>query len=315
MESDPDFLNEEEAARLWQRAAQLQAEAAQRAEKAENETAETDAAESETADGAPPEGYALTHVRSAALEVGIANEFVDAALADLHTERALPKKKRRRLARWFLKNPPETHTVRRVVEATTQEVLSTIEAVFPVEPYRLTLADRRGDPSSGGVLVFDVQGLNAVFPEGFAREAKYGGIRQVFVSIQPIDEAKPSCEVTLRSPVAWSYTQDLVEGGILTGVTGAVGAGLGLAGGVALLLGPIGAVLVPAMMAGGGVGGASLGMMGYRAIYRYAMRRGVRALDGLLGALASRAEGGLGINKLADPEPPPALPGTSEVSL
>jgi len=53
-------------------------------------------------------------------------------------------------------------------------------------------------------------------------------------------------------------------------------------------------------------------MKGYRALYRYAMRRGVRALDGLLGALASRAEGGLRINKLADPEPPPALPGTSD---
>ncbi len=32
MERDPDFLNEEEAARLWQRAAQLQAEANQEAE-------------------------------------------------------------------------------------------------------------------------------------------------------------------------------------------------------------------------------------------------------------------------------------------
>ncbi len=308
METDPEFLNEEEAARLWQRAAQLQAEAARRAEKAESETAESDVAERETSDGAPPEGYALTHVRSAALEVGIANEFVDAALADLHAERTLPKKKRRRLARWFLGNPPETHTVRRVIEATAQEVLSTIEAVFPVGPYRLTLTDRRGDPLSGGVLVFDVQGLNAVFPEGFALEARYGGIRQVFLSIQPIDGAKSSCEVTLRSPVAWSYTQDLVQGGILTGLTGAMGAGLGLAGGVALLLGPIGAVLVPAMIVGGGVGGVGLGMTAYRALYRYAMRRGVRALDGLLGAVASRAEGGWGATTLQDREPPPVLP-------
>jgi hypothetical protein len=314
MESDPDFLNEEEAARLWQRAAQLQAEAAQRAEKAENETAASDVAEGETADGAPPEGYALTHVRSAALDVGIANEFVDAALADMRAERALPEKKRRRLARWFLGKPPETHTVRRVIEATAQEVLSTIEAVFPVEPYRLTLTDRRGDPSGGGVLVFDVQGLNAVFPEGFAREARYGGIRQVFLSIQPIDGAKPSCEVTLRSPVAWSYTQDLVEGGILTGLAGAVGVGLGLAGGVALVLGPIGAVLVPAMMAAGGVGGASLGLMGYRAAYRYAIRRGVRALEGLLGAVASRAEEGWGITTLEDGKPPHGLPGAPDSS-
>ena len=118
MESDPEFLNEEEAAQLWQRAAQLQAEAARRAEKAESERAETEAAEGETADVAPPEGYALTHVRSAALEVGIANEFVDAALADLRAERALSQEKRGwRLARWFLKDPPENQTARRVIEA------------------------------------------------------------------------------------------------------------------------------------------------------------------------------------------------------
>ncbi|MEE8147513.1 MAG: hypothetical protein V3T24_07920, partial [Longimicrobiales bacterium] len=88
MESDPEFLTEEEAARLWQRAAQLQAEAARRAEKSGSEKAESKGAESATADVAPPEGYALTHVRSAALEVGITDEFVDAALADLRAERA-----------------------------------------------------------------------------------------------------------------------------------------------------------------------------------------------------------------------------------
>ena len=93
MESNPEFLNEEEAAQLWQRAAQLQAEAARRAEKAESDRAETEAS-GETADVAPPEGYALTHVRSAALEVGIANEFVDAALADLRAGRALSQGKR-----------------------------------------------------------------------------------------------------------------------------------------------------------------------------------------------------------------------------
>ena len=154
MESDPEFLTEEEAARLWQRAAQLQAEAARRAEKAESKEAE-----SATADVAPPEGYALTHVRSAALEVGIPDEFVDAALADLRAERALPQDKRGwRLARWFLKDPPETQTARRVIEASAADVLSATEAVFPVEPYRLTLTDRQGDPLKGGFLIFDVRG-------------------------------------------------------------------------------------------------------------------------------------------------------------
>ena len=313
MESDPEFLNEEEAAQLWQRAAQLQAEAARRAEKAESDRAETEAAAGDTADVAPPEGYALTHVRSAALEVGIANEFVDAALADLRAERALPQGKRGwRLARWFLKDPPETQTARRVIEAAAVDVLSATEAVVREgEPYRLALTDRLGDPLKGGFLVFDVQGLNSPFPRDFALEAKYGGIRQVFLSLQPIEKATPSCEVTLRSPVAWSHNQDLAVGGVVTGITGAVGLGLGLAGAAAVAaigLSGIGVVVAPAILVAGGATGGGLGVKGYRAMYRYAMRRGQRALDGLLGAVASRAEGGWGITKSQDQEPPPALP-------
>ena len=316
MESDPEFLTEEEADRLWQRAAQLQAEAARRAEKAGSEKAESKGAESATADVAPPEGYALTHVRSAALEVGITDEFVDAALADLRAERALPQDKRGwRLARWFLKDPPETQTARRVIEASAADVLSATEAVFPAEPYRLTLMDRQGDPLKGGLLVFDVQGLSSPFPRDFALEAKYGGIRQVFLSLRPVEGATPSCEVTLRSPVAWSHNQDLAVGGVVTGITGAMGLGLGLAGAAAVAaigLSGIGVVVAPAILVAGGATGGALGVTGYRAAYRSAMRRGQRALDGLLGAVASRAEGGWGITKLEDREPPLALPGTGK---
>ncbi len=307
MESNPEFLTEEEAARLWQRAAQLQAEAARRAEKAGSK-----GAESATADVAPPEGYALTHVRSAALEVGITDEFVDAALADLRAERALPQDKRGwRLARWFLKDPPETQTARRVIEASAADVLSATGAVFPAEPYRLTMTDRQGDPLKGGFLIFDVQGLNSPFPRDFALEAKYGGIRQVFLSLQPIEGAAPSCVVTLRSPVAWSHNQDLAVGGFVTGITGVIGLGLGLAGAAAIGLGGIGALAAPTVLIAGGATGGGLGLKVYRALYRYAMRRGERALDGLLGAVASRAEGGWGITKSQDHEPPPALPDPS----
>ena len=45
-----------------------------------------------------------------------------------------------------------------------------------------------------------------------------------------------------------------------------------------------------AVLVAGGATGGGLGVKGYRAMYRYAMRRGQRALDGLLGAVASRAE-------------------------
>ena len=190
-------------------------------------------------------------------------------------------------------------------------MLSATEAVFPGEPYRLTLTDRQGDPLKGGFLVFDVQGLDSPFLRGFAIEAKYGGIRQVFLSLQPIEKATPSCEVTLRSPVAWSHNQDLAVGGVVTGITGAIGLGLGLAVATAPVVGlsgMIGAVVAPAILVAGGATGGGLGVKGYRARYRHAMRRGQRALDGLLGAVAGRAEGGWGITKSQDQEPPPALP-------
>ena len=109
MDPDPKFLSEEEAARFWQRAAQLQAEAADSAEALARDP------EDEDADADPPEGYALTHVRAAALEAGISEKFMDAALADLQAERALPRKRRGwSLARSILKHPTDTITVRRV---------------------------------------------------------------------------------------------------------------------------------------------------------------------------------------------------------
>jgi len=315
MESDPNFLSEEEATRLWQRAAQLQAEAVRRTERPGSETSESEPDEREPEAGAPPEGYALAQVRAAALEVGITAEFMNAALVDLHAERALPQGKRGwRLARWFLKDPPETQIARRVIEAAAADVLSATGAVFPAEPYRMTLTDRQGDPLEGGFLTFDIQGLNSPFPRDFALEAKYGGIRQVFLSLQPIEGATPSCVVTLRSPVAWSHNQDLAVGGIVTGIAGGVGLGLGLAGAAtiaAIGLTGIGALLAPAVLIAGVTTGGGLGATGYRAMYRYAMRRGQRALDGLLGAVASRAEGGWGITKFPDREPPQALPGAS----
>ena len=91
MDSDPTFLSEEEAARLWQRAAQLQAEAARKAEELAQAADGAHESAPENKDVDAPGGYALTHVRSAALEVGIGSEFMDAALADLRAEGALPE--------------------------------------------------------------------------------------------------------------------------------------------------------------------------------------------------------------------------------
>ncbi len=278
-EHDPEILSEEEAAHLWERAAQLQAEAAGRVEEPDAHGA-----------ALPAPGYALTHVRSAALEAGIADEFVDAALADLRAERGLPTAKDNSVARRFLDHPPDVITVRRVVEATPQVVLSAMEAVFPDEPFRLTLTDQQGDPLDQGVLVFDIPGAVSPFSQGFAHTMRESGLKQVFVSLRPMDGSTPSCEMTVYSPVT-THNLGLGIGMVVTTLTGGVGFGVGMLGGTALAALGVAAGLALVVPAVGVLVGGGLGVKGYRALYRYALRGGRKALEGLVGAVAVRAKG------------------------
>lgn len=273
-ERDPEVLSEQEAARLWERAAQLQAEAAGKVEPPAVHDESTSSS-----------GYALAHVRSAALEAGIGTEFVDAALADLRVERAHPPAvKSTSLARRFLNHPPDTITARRVIEATPREVLSAMEAVFPDEPFRLTLTDQQGDPLDRGVLVFDMQGANSLLLQGgFAFETREAGLRQVFVSLRSIEGSTSSCEMTMHSPVT-SHNLGLGLGLVVSGLGAGVGGFALGALGLAVGIGPIGAIA-------GVLVGAGLGVKGYRALYRYALGRGRKALEGLVGAVAVRAKG------------------------
>ncbi len=304
MKRDPEVLNEKEAVRLWQRAAELQAEAVHKSE----DLAETP--ESGGTDLVESEGYALAHVRAAALEAGIGAEFVDAALADLRADRALPQPKRgRRLARWFLSDPPETIVVRRVIEAAPTQVFSAMQAVFPEEHYRLTLKDQRGDPLDGGVLTFEIQGYGAAFPQGLAAESGWAGYREVLVSVRPVESDTSACEVTLRAPVARAHNFGLMIGGVAT-LLGS-GGGAALVVGVAVTIGSLASVLPGiALAAGGALAGGGLVMGGFRKVWRYGTARGRRALEGLLGAIAARAQGGWGVSS-GESEPPPALPGAS----
>ncbi len=270
-----DILSEEEAARVWRQSAQLQAEA-------DGATTAREVGHDE--DDVPSTSYALAHVRSAALQAGIGDTFVEAALADVRVERALPpREKSHALARRFLDSPPNTIAVRTVIAATPEEVLAAMKAILHEEPFRLTLTGEEGDPLDGGVLIFNLPAVRTFTEKGFANAAADAGLRQVFISVRPLEGSSPSCQVIAHSPVT-SHNIGFSIGMIAATVTG--GAGFGTLGalGLAIGIGPIGAVA-------GVLLGAGLGVKGFRALYSSSMRRARKELDGLLGAVTARATG------------------------
>ena len=285
--TDPrDILTEDEARRLWQKAAQLQAEAARLAEAKASHDAEGDV-EGPRRDG---EGYALVHVRAAAVEAGISEEFVDAALAAVRAEGAVEGgggAEKYRFSRFVMGNPPGSVESRRTVRAAPE--------LLPHEPYTLTLMDRIGDPLRGGTLAFDIQGVGFATAgnPGFKGDAAFADLRKVYVTLVPLPGSPARCEVTVRAPVAWALRLNAGISLLAAGMGGGLGVGMGFA--AATALGLIGSVAAPLLVAtAAGVAGAgSLG--GLRAVYRYGLGRGTKALDGLLAAVAAKAEGGWGI--------------------
>jgi hypothetical protein len=299
-------VSEEEAAELWKRAAQLQAEAARRAELAARREAADELAPAERTHQS--EGYAVTHVRAAAVEAGIAEEFLDAALADLRVERALGAQGGGGLARRFLGNPDEAVIASRVINAPLPDVLEAMEAVLPAEPFNLTLKDRRGDPAAGDLLVFDIPGasMTGLSQPGFPGQASHADLREIYASLRPVGDG--ACELTMRSPVAWAFGINAGIGGLITGA----GAGIGLGAGSALAA-ALGGMTAMAGMATLSVVVATLAVVGgvvacgggahwfFRRLYAFAMDKGDRALEAALGAVAMRAEGGWGFAPKALP--------------
>lgn len=314
MTDELDRLSEEEAARLWQRAAQLQAEAARR----QDALPAGDAREEEDSGD---DGYRLEHVRAAAVEAGIGGEHLDAALADLRAERTLLQSGRGgRYSQWLLDDPPDAIVVRRVISAGPTAVLRSMERIFPREPYHLTLSDRQGDPLDGGLLVFDLDAPSltiAVEASGFKGQASAADLKQVLVTLRPIEGDLLSTEVTVRGPVARAHTLNAAVGTGLVGVAAGVGLAFswpmgGAIGGalwVAGLLAPTAAAAVGAAATALGTGIAGrLGVEGLRAMYDYSLGKGRRALEALVSTLAMEAEGGWGLADGTQPDAPAIEP-------
>ena len=297
MSQDDTRIPEEEAHALWRRAAELQAEAARRLEQRPRQLV----SRGDSADSVEVEGYRLADVRTAAQEAGISPEFLDRALAESRSRvlvegtEAQPSA----MAARFLGHPPRTLEVSRVIHAPAEEVYAAMQRILPRRPFRLTLIDHHGaDPIDGGVLVFKVPAYSYTATssdQSFAYEMAWADLKQLLFSLRRLDTDPPATELTVRGSLIHSHKLNLWVGGVISGLLASVsGVGGAFAGGAAAVALGFGGLAVGAIVGSlfGGVAAGRLAMLGWRKLYRYALRRGEKAIRNLIGSIAVDIETG-----------------------
>lgn len=277
--TDDRRLSDDQARRLWQRAAELQAEAARTLEERSKGLAEREAADDAGS------GYSLAHVRQAAVEAGISPEFVDLAIDeagdDLDHDEGLAGK--------IVGDGPRVITVSRIYEYPAAKVFQSMQRVLP--QLRLNLVDTRGEPLEGGWMHFELpsvglQDTNRLMVDLY----HWADVRELHLRLAPLGDDR--CEVTVRAPLGysrklggWVLGALAPVGGLLAALlTGAITASI--LGGVALA--PLMEVLLPWIAAAGAFGGGTAaGLKGLRTLTRSGWAKGEAALERLLGTLAT----------------------------
>ena len=170
----PERIDEEQAAAIWRRAAQLQADALHRMEARETlmrmvrdgggqDAPGADAGTSAAAASVTPgSGYRLADVAGAAEEAGISRQYVAMALAELPrgtlpstTVLGVSEKEATR----FLGTEVRSVSVTVELPAPPARALRELGAVLRQQPYELQLRATVGaHPLDGGVIVFDLPG-------------------------------------------------------------------------------------------------------------------------------------------------------------
>jgi hypothetical protein len=310
--AQPVILSESQASALFERAARLQAEALRQLDKRAAPdalraagTAPTGAASSVGAT-TPDAGYKLEHLRQAAAEAGISEQYVALALAEVQPAASglvtMPPTGawQERRAEAFLGTKEKSISLQRVIRASPRRVLQAVGASLQRHPFALTLQRTvGGHPLDGGVLVFRLPGRTRTpseRPDDVTHQ--WMGIRHqleaedVQVMLRPIPGEPEACQVTLfvdlRPGVRRNVNTSLGIGGVL-GTLGGVGAGAVGASKLLLLTG------AGVMGFGASIGlaiGASI-VLAYRPLYRSVVRKATgelaRAMDAIETGLQSEA--------------------------
>jgi hypothetical protein len=277
-------LTEEEAQQIWRRAAEMQAVAAERAEQRRRAiTAGTALA---------LDGLAVADVLHAAVEAGIGEEFVEAAIAEMQNEgdlRPRPGSLMAKAADKLLDDPPYVLTATQEMHGSPEATFEAMQRVFPNAPFHLLLRDTRGaELFVDGVLVFEVS-LDAT-RTAFQHQLSEASVKRLFVTVRASRERADRSEVTVRAPLGGTGGRVVRSGGLtaLFGGSGAI-AGAAAAPSAAGLIGATG-LLFTSIMGGvaviSGVAFGGLALSGYRALRDRSLSRATDALGGLVQALA-----------------------------
>jgi predicted Ser/Thr protein kinase len=280
-------LTESEANLVWRRAAQLQAEAASRLESRTRE--QVALARTDGRDGAgrePSGGFRVTAVQAAAEEAGISRQFVSLALAELRADTGAGQGMVARSAepsaivRATLGRTPRTISISRVFDHSPRRVLAAMGMALQRAPAGLRLRETIGGHAlHGGVLVFDIQGMEGYTASGTG--VAYGNylwswtryqmwVKTLRAQLAPVGGDSSRCEVTLtieppegRAGALWESFGFGAGGGLTGAMAGA------LLAKKAILVALFGLPTALPLLAGG----AALGALGNRLLYQYAIRQ------------------------------------------
>ena len=309
----PTSLSEGEAAALWRRAAQLQADALQRLEAARDLRTRPFSGD----------GYPLVDVVAAAQEAGISRQYVAMALAERPRDGAAPMVTSgvdETQARRFLGTDQRSLAESCIVPAPPARALRALGTVLTRAPYELALRETVGaHPLDGGVIVFDLPGPVVGAGGGSATRLNLYWMgthqqleaRQVQVTLRALTGDPARTELTMTCDLRPGVRRNVRASQWVAGVLGGIGStltGAVLAKGAAAAV-SVG-VLGPAAGAGVVLAGASLAWYRwlYPAVIGKARAEMQRALQSVAASLKAEVVFGApsepAVGSLRSPVPP-----------
>ncbi len=276
------------------RAAQLQAEAAEKLERDARLRIEAQTGNDVSHDGFRPED-----VETTAVEAGVSAEYIRRALVEQdalgeHATELSPWVDR--MGDKMLGTRQRSLEISRIMSAEPAAVLEAMQRIFPSAAYGLTLVDSIGGlPLEGGVLIFEMPRFTVMSassanltPMSYA--ATTVDLIQIHVSLRELkSESGTACEVTIRGDLRTSMRRNVWWGAGLSGLFGGGGGVVGLAIGLAAgAMAPV--ALGVAAVGFAATGGASAA--GYGALYRHYLRKMVSELEMLLKVVDTNARTG-----------------------